>query len=253
MNALPTKRRLFITENSLDFYKLFNVKQGSEMADLYFSWPDSGNTKFMLLDTRKEEIEFRSLDASNNGRLSFHATGQVHFAEEGIKARREFVVKGNQLFNPNKNEIGMRHLFTGFIAKPTEKRSQTAPPIEDTNDNSFLTTDFSPAIIMFFAVPNGYSVNLEMKVSTDHFKVPDHLPGMGTFVFKHHSLFWVAYQQIHLSWPKHNHIAYSDGHCVPLFIGKENNTMDLLFIEPQYELTGQTLTIRIDQEKILSK
>ena len=104
MSNLPTKRRLFITENSKDFFKLFNVKQGSEKADFYFTWPDSGNTKFVLFDTWKQEKELRALDASNNGRLSFHASGQVHFAEEGIKAREEFVVKGNQLFNPDKNE-----------------------------------------------------------------------------------------------------------------------------------------------------
>jgi hypothetical protein len=201
----------------------------------------------LLLDKSQPEWQMRTPVPMNDGRLSFHATGQVHFAEQGMKARPEFVVKGNQLFNSEKKEIGMRHLFTGFLSKPSEKPPESSPAFNRKSDDSFLTKDLSPAIIIFFAVPNGYSIGLEMKLNTDYFKVPEHLPGIGTFVMKHHSIFWIAYQQIHLNWPKHNHIAYSDGHCIPLFIGKENNTIDLIFVEPSFKLDGQSLTIQIDQ------
>jgi len=247
MNFQPTERRLFITEDSKEFFKLFTVKQGSEDADIYFSWPNSRDSKFLLLDKSKPEWQFRAPTAMNDGRLSFHDSGQVHFAEYGMKAREEFVIKGNQLFNTEKREIGMRHLFTGFLTKPSEKAPDTSPAFNRKSDDSFLTKDLSPAIIIFFAVPNGYSIGLEMKLHTDYFNVPEHLPGVGTFQLKHHNIFWVAYQQIHLSWPKHNHIAYSDGFSVPLFIGKENNTIDLSFIEPSFKLEGQSLTIQLHQ------
>jgi hypothetical protein len=247
MTLQPTKRRLFITENSQDFYKLFTVGQGSQEADIYFTWPQSKDTHFSLFDPTKSPGEFKTLVAAEAGKLSFHASGQVHFAEDGMRARDEFVIKGNQLFNVTKSEIGMRHLFTGFISQPVDKAPDSSPAFNRKSDDSFLTKNLAPAIIMFFAVPNGFSIELEMKLNTDHFKVPEHLPGIGTFPMKHHCVFWIAYQQIHLAWPKHNHIAYSDGYYVPLFIGKENNAMELIMVVPQYEVTGQKLKMKIHQ------
>lgn len=247
MTLQPTKRRLFITENSQDFYKLFTAGQGSREADIYFTWPQSKDTHFLIFDPTKPTNKLTTLVAAEAGRLSFHASGQVHFAEDRMKARDEFVIKGNQLFNVAKSEIGMRHLFTGFISKPAHEVPDSRPAFNRKSDDSFLTKNLAPAIIMFFAIPNGFSIELEMKLSTDHFRVPEHLPGVGTFPMKHHGIFWIAYQQIHLEWPKHNYIAYSDGYYVPLFIGKEENAMDLIMVVPQYEVTGQKLKMKIYQ------
>lgn len=249
MELGPTERRIFITEDEKKYYRLLKVRQGSKEADFYFTWPEIINSKFFLLNT---DSRLKILTSSEPGRLSFHASGQAHFAKEGKKAKDEFIIKGNQLFNAEEKKIGMRHLFTYIPKKPSLLPDSSSPAFNRASDHSFLSKNSYPVIIIFFAIPNGYSINLKMHLNENDFNIPADLPGMDIFHMKHHNLYWLAYQQKNMEWPQKNHIAYSDGHSIPLFISKGQkgeNEMELIFVKPDYENLEKDVSIKIDQTK----
>lgn len=245
-------RRIFITGDKKTFYNLLTVSQGTK-GDLIFTFQHPEQTKFILFDPTLDKYP-RILDSPGDGHLSAHESGQIHYTEhgEGRKANAQFVIKGAPIASSDKNELGVRHLFTIVIKEPINQPITTRPAFNRKSDDSIISSHgLKPCIIILFAIPLGVkNISFSANHHADYFNVPDDFGGIGTMDMRYHRVFWYAYSQKKLlRWPSINYVAYSDGALIPFFIATSDKvTSKMMFIEPSYELQdgGNELIIHLD-------
>ena len=240
----PNRCRLFITDNNADYFQLFSFSQSEKDGSIYISWPDIENTTWLKPDNNGGLINLQG--SPGRGKISFHGSGRVHYKLHEIDGNSYLPLNGNILYRKEQNRIGARHLLTAFTKKPEYIPESRA--FNRKYDQALKTDKLKPAILVFFAIPQqAKSIGVNFGLHVDEMEnIPNDFLGFGFFPLRLHNVLWIAYRTKHLNnWPKYNYASYSDGYKVPLFIGKENHSIQYEYINPIYKLQGNDFSVEL--------
>jgi hypothetical protein len=248
----PNKRRVFISSNRTNFFKIFSFVQ-EEDGDIYCHWPNFSSTKWLYVSSHEEELNMQIANTPENSqKLSLHRSGVVKFKQRE-QEKDLSRIKGNHLLNFERNEIGARHLFTSFLSEPQDL-SPNSPFGNRPSDSPIFCDEIKPFTIMFFAIPQQtipVRIHFHPSFNIDYFEDFKKDLGFGNLSLAYHDIFWFAYRTKNMKkWPKHTHVFYHDGHLVPLFLGgaqieEKLATMNIALQEPTYKLEGSDLYITL--------
>ncbi|MFA5840514.1 MAG: hypothetical protein WC890_07730 [Candidatus Margulisiibacteriota bacterium] len=243
-------RRIFITENGKEFYQIFSFSQNKKDGSLYVSWPEMETTKWITFKDNMKENILEVVESPGKGKISFHGSGQAHYKVNDVSNSAYFRVNGNILFDTDKNTVGARHLFTAFIKKP-EYIPDKSKAFNRKHDHSFKADKIKPVIFVFFAVPQkGLNISFQLGFQCDDMEsMPSDFLGCGMLPMRIHDIIWFAYRTKYLDdWPKYNHVSYSDGYKVPLFIGQADHSMRVELHSPMYSLDNNNFNINLNSQ-----
>lgn len=238
------KRRIFINKGD-ERFQIFSFEQRND-GSIYAASPTFADAKWISFQHSPEGPIPASTEAIGEGKLSVHGSGMVGVRGNDNPHGYELVIKGNQLLNRDRNEVGTRHLFTTFMDEPSYLPSNS-PAFNRQSDYSMQANeDLKPFVLVFFAVPlQAGNIDFRFSLHEDEMvNIPNDTLGLHTFALKYHNVIWFAYRTKNMDkWPKYAHFSYQDGHSVPLFIGTGPQAFRLEFRMPRYEINGDTVTI----------
>lgn len=235
------KRRLFLSDGN-NVYHILSFTQSRADSSIYVSSPDFSKVKWLKVTNKNGNLELVETDSPGDGKLSVHGSGMVKITPN----IHDLVVHGNYLLNPTKNAAGVRHLFTIQLAKPNFLPS--SPAFNRESDYVISTKQFSPIVIIFFAIPRvkKLTVNYQVSFNIDDFNSLPPEGGGGAFELLLHNVFWYAYRTKHMDeWPPNPYICYHDGYLVPVFIDVGERRFRAEFRIPTYEMSDTELTLRM--------
>lgn len=244
LSAYPN-RRIFL-RNKEEFFKLFSFVQNSD-GSIYVGWPGFSDTDWCSVElTSSGGVKPIRVDSIPEGKLSIHGSGITAFRAHNTPGEHQLRIKGSQLLNVEKGQIGARHLFTFFSKKPVNAQVDS-PPFNRRSDYVIDTKEFEPSVTLFFAipqVPGGLQSSFQVSFSMDDLKTIPPSGGGGHFNLLHHDIFWYTYTTKYMDdWPRKNQVFYYDGFLVPIMIGTGRGAYRLELRMPQYSLQGNLLSI----------
>lgn len=238
------KRRVFINKGR-DRYQIFSFIQDKD-GSIYCASPNFADAKWVSYDKRQQELIVKTTGDIGDGKISLHGTGMTAIRNNSNPNNHQLIIRGNQLFNHSRNEVGARHLFTTFMREPNYIPTDL-PFFNRKSDYSMQANeDLMPFVLIFFAIPQqGITTNFLFSLSTDEMlNVPNDFLGMHFFSLRYHDVFWFAYRTKNMDkWPKYTHFCYDDGYSVPVFIGEDSGRLILELRQPMYLLKGKVFTI----------
>jgi hypothetical protein len=176
------------------------------------------------------------------GKYSFHATGQTHYKTYEKPGEPLQVLMGSPLLDFAKNEIGVKHLFSVQLMKPSFEPEKPFSKVKSDYCIMTMHKTLQPTSLIFFAIPK-QSHEFGFSFPTDTI-CPRYL-GVHAFPLYYHNIFWVAYSSDYQkTWFEKNVIHLSDGYFVPVPVVLEENEMtkrkkvNVRYVRPQYGLTG---------------
>ncbi len=235
------KRRLFISDGE-NFYQVLSFTQSRADASIYVGSPDFSKIKWLSVSNENGKPQLAVTDSPGVGKLSMHGSGMTKITPN----IHELVVHGNYLLDSSKQALGVRHLFTIQLAKPSFLPS--SPALDRDSDFVISTKKLAPIIIIFFAIPrvSNLTVNFQVGFNIDDL---DSIPpegGGGTFELLLHNVFWFAYRTKYMDdWPPNPYICYYDGHTVPVLIGAGERQFRAEFRAPIYKMSNTELSIEM--------
>lgn len=235
------KRRLFIHDGE-NYYQILSFTQSKSDASIYVSSPEFSKIKWLSTSISNEALQVKITDTPGDGKLSLHGSGMTKITPN----IHELVVHGNYLLDIDKQALGVRHLFTIQLAKPSFLPS--SPALNRDSDLVISTKKLSPSVIVFFAIPRVSNLTVNFKVSFDIDDL-DSIPpegGYGCFELLTHNIFWYAYRTKRMDeWAPNPYICYYDGNIVPIMIGTGDREMRIEFRTPNYKITNAELFIEM--------
>lgn len=239
-----TNRRIFIGSET-DNFQIFSITQNRNDGSIYFSAPEFEEISWIVPEIGEDQQPaVLSYQSDGQGKLSLHGSGVTHVRPHGSSRANEFSIRGNELMNKDGERLGARHLMTIFLSEP--KHRAGSPALARQSDCIISTTQWSPVVVVFWAVPATRPITVKIKGSFHVDDMEEDPPngGFGAFTMTHHAIVWFAYQTKHMDrWPFNSQACYSDGHTVPLFIGAGTGQMVLEGRQPTYSLIDNILTI----------
>jgi hypothetical protein len=244
--ANTVSSRVFINSDDT-YYQIYSFTQ-SDDGSIYCGSQDFSSAKWIGIDTNRSNIDIKLADNIGDGKISIHGTGMAAIRPHLDPQGHQIIIKGNKLLNPDRNEIGIRHLFTTFIKEPSYIPPNS--PVFNRHSDSILKSseDLKPLVFIFFAVPQqNLTVNFQMSIDMDLLNnIPGDFLGLGNISLKYHAVIWFAYRTNHMDkWPKYSHYIYSDGYMFPLFIGIEPGRFAVDIRMPTYQIFQNILTISV--------
>ena len=100
----PSDRRIFLTANNIDYFKIFSFSQRKD-GDIYCHWPNFSETKWVALINHNEELSVNFFNTPSNAqKLSIHRSGVAKHRQNDpdFDPTRIF---GSHLLNVEKNEL----------------------------------------------------------------------------------------------------------------------------------------------------
>lgn len=248
----PSQRRIFIKKDN-KYFQLFSFSQGKD-GSIYCSSPDFQETKWVTYIIKRDGPKLVIADSPGPGKLSIHGTGMTKIRAHDKPVGHTLIIKGNYLLNLEKNQIGIRHLFTAFLRQL--KYLPNTPAFSRKSDYSIIGGTIKPFVIIFYAVPQhkeGMKVQFSINFQIDEMEnIPNDVLGMNGFGLRYHDVFWFAYRTKNMDkWPKHTYICYDNGYTFPIFIGTGIGSFRLEFRQPEYILNENELWIQC-QDKFYS-
>lgn len=233
----PTSRRVFLTEGAAK-YQILSFTQRPD-ASFYVSCPDFARSGWLEISEGPGPKTVNFAAAPGEGKLSIHATG---FA--GIRVHEttghHVTIHGNQLMDASKKVVSVRHLLSVF---PREPYHLTDGP--RVSDYTLTAKRMKPAAFIFFAVPSGLEVHMQLGFHIDDIGEPPDI-SFGMMTFPIHAVVWLAYStKGMLEWPPNTQFCHYDGHDVPLFTGFADRTVKFAAARPQYRLDDQKLSVTL--------
>jgi hypothetical protein len=147
----PNARRIFITQNKTDYFKIFSFVQ-EEDGSIYCHWPNFSTTKWISVTNHSNELKLSISDTPiNSPKLSLHGSGVVKFKQNDFSTD-ENRIKGSHLINFEHSQIGARHLFTSLICEPKDL-SPNSPFGKRPSDSPIYTHALKPFVLACFAIP----------------------------------------------------------------------------------------------------
>lgn len=235
------KRRLFIHDGE-NYYQILSFTQSKTDASIYVSSPDFSEIKWLSASISNGALQINVTDSPGDGKLSLHGSGMTKITPN----IHELVVHGNYLLDAHKQALGVRHLFTIQLSKPSF--TPKSPALNRDSDFIISTKKLAPIAMIFFAIPrvSNLIVNFRVGFNIDDL---DSIPpegGGGSFELLMHNIFWYAYRTKHMDeWAPNPHICYYDGNIVPVMVGTGNRIMRLEFRNPEYKITNTELFIEM--------
>lgn len=238
------KRRIFINKGDKKF-QIFSFEQRND-GSIYVASPTFADAKWITFRHSPEGSILASTESIGEGKLSVHGSGMIGVRKNDKPHGHELVIKGNQLLNKERNEVGTRHLFTTFIDEPGYL-PLNSPVFNRQSDYSMQANeDLKPFVLVFFAIPlQTGNIDFRFSLHEDEMvNIPNDILGLHAFALKYHNIIWFAYRTRNMvKWPKYAHFSYQDGYSVPLFIGTGSQAFKLEFRMPRYEINGDAIII----------
>lgn len=240
-----TSRRVFVNKR----YHLFTVIQEKD-GSIYASWPDFENTKWIICKETSEGADFLASTSPGDGKFTVHGSGMAGYREHGGKYDKSILFHGNQLVNPDRTSLGLRHLFTAQIPQP-HFMPPKSPFLNRKTDYNIDVSDFVPATVMLFAFPK-QSFKLECTIQFHHDFIiwntegnPINYFGSHIIELDTHLIFWLAYTTKNMFWPMYTTILYDNGFKIPLVLGVGNQEYIAELRKPEYLVQGNNILVQI--------
>lgn len=238
-NMSGVSRRLFITENNLDFYQIMSISQHPD-GSIYFSWPEFDKTTWHF--SKNLEGNILSLEAKlpKDGKFTIHGSGMTGFREHNGQYDKTVVFHGNQLKDTNNNKAGIRHLLTAQIPNPNF--IPTSKFNNRKTDFHISASNIVPACLIFFAIPKqNFSLSMQISFHKDYIvysKEGTNISYLGSFIIEldSHILICAAYFTKNMFWPSYMHILYDNGYKIPVILGVGERQYNAELREPKYNI-----------------
>lgn len=242
MNNNFPKRRIFLNTNE-EFFQLFSVTQNKTDHSIYASFPNFENAKWLNVEPKEKPQKIYIFDSLGNGKLSIHGSGMTKVTPN----QENLIINGNFLFNKNKQNAGIRHLFTIQLEEPKYKSKSS--PMNRKGDHVLKIEKLEPFVMIFFAIPRVRKLSIKIQLSFHINDCNDEIPpliGLSKIDLDLHSLVWCAYRTNHMdNWPKSPYVCVFDGFFVPIIIGEGGKAFRLELRKPQFDLSVTELKILI--------
>ncbi|MCH7493003.1 hypothetical protein IID19_05485 [Patescibacteria group bacterium] len=237
--------RIFIEDSTRTPWQLFTLSQNKRDGSIYLGSPDFGNYEWLSFNFPKGKPVPIKIQQDQNGHISFHGLGQTHVrAEDNSK---QLVISGHYLLKPASQEISLKHLFTVMPKQP--EHVPFSPALTKKGDQLIKSSKpIRPFVAVVFALPRkGLKINFQGSMHVDEMEeIPGTFLGWHLFPLIHHDIFIFFYYTKYMSsWPKRSILQYWNGVIVPVFKGRPNRMIQVDFVLPKYQLTGDQLTIKI--------
>ncbi len=238
-----SSRRIFVTEGESHF-QILDFTQNKGDGSIYVSAPNFAQIRWVGLATKQEvPVQVFGLDSAGGGKLSLHGSGMAAISPHVSSSGHSLVVHGNFLLKEDK--LGVRHLFTLFLAEPTTL--PVSPAFNRKSDYSIMISKpLCPYVLVFFALPKGPDMSLQVQASfqIDDLQTVPPESGFGHFPLPLHNIGWFAYRTKHMArWPKAPHVCFFDGFVVPIFVGVGEGTLRVEPRSPTYELSAKAVKV----------
>jgi hypothetical protein len=257
MKSLPKtlkakSRRIFITENQVNFFQIFSLTQNKKDGSIYISWPHIESSNFILFDDHNNISTPDMYSSIGNGKISFHGSGQVHYKTYLNTDNQHFKVDGNILLRELEKKVGARHLLTTLITRP-DIEPLDSPALNRQTDYVIEARIIQPTTFIFFAIPQtaeGLQINLQLSLPIEYMdNIPGDILGSGIIPMQKHDILFLAYKTKYLnSFPESSYVSYTDGLLIPFFVGQINNQIEVKMLTPIYTLYGNNFGIEFTVE-----
>lgn len=235
-------RRLFLTACSEDF-QILSFSQNPD-ASIYISSPDLANSKWIEI-VPGDPRAFQVSDIPSAGKLSVHGSGVAH-VRESVEGETKLRILGNYLKSKHDENLGVRHLVTIFLTKPTHIPKSAAG--NRSADCIIKAEELKPYVLVFWAIPASrqLTVNISASFNSEDLETIPPESGFGSFGLRTHTIVWFAYRTKHMSlWPAKTHLCFHDGFYLPLLIGTGNGACRAELRTPNYHLAENQLQINV--------
>lgn len=245
--ANPSDRRVFIN-NGDKFYQIYSFSQSVD-GSIYCSSPDFATAKWFGITPENSEYNLQFADNIGDGKISIHGSGIASIRPHLDPHNRQIIIKGNKLLNQEKNERGVRHLFTSFIKEPSYI-PLNSPVFNRLSDFIMkYNGELRPFVLVFLAIPQtNLELSFQISIDIDFLnRIPDDMfLGHANISLRYHNVYCYAYRTINMEkWPKYSHYVYSDGYVFPIFIGIEPNLLIVYARMPTYQIEQNILSIEV--------
>lgn len=252
----PNKRRIFITYDKINFHRIFNINQ-SKNGDIYCSWPNYLDTKWVYKKENEGKIEFETTSTpSDSSKLSIHNSGVVKFRHNDFQFD-PLRIKGNHLVNFENKNAGLRHLFTILINDPKKNSLGESPYGSRSGDFSIIANNPNSFAIIFYAIPQLMKpLTTKIQLVFDKKNKPEnniYKIGIENFPLGFHDIAMIMYEYSP-EFPSGPIVFYDDGLRIPIPFEEEYNEKTKLskikIIEqvPAFQFENNELTISISFE-----
>lgn len=239
-------RRIFFSSGAESF-QIFSITQNRQDGSIYFAAPGFEEIVWIVpaLGADQQPV-LLSFQTEGDGKLSLHGSGVTHVRPYEKSGANGFSIRGNELRSRDGDRLGARHLMTIFLSEP--KHRPNSPAGARKSDGVMTTSKWHPFVVIFWAVPGGrpLTVNVQGSFDVDDLEEVPPNGGWGVFSMVHHSIVFFAYRTKHMErWPLNSQAFYSDGYTVPMVIGTGAGQFRIEYREPKYTLSDDTLSIQL--------
>jgi hypothetical protein len=251
MNASPSpssakKRRIFLAAGE-ERFQILSVSQNPNDGSIYFSAPQFETIDWLVPAKGTDQTPILlSYKSDGPGKLTLHGSGITRAGPHEAISRHEFAIRGSALKRADGNSLGMRHLLTVLLPKPTQHPS--SPAMARKTDYVLTTEELHPYVIIFWAVPavRPLTVTITGSFQADELQEIPPNSGFGVFNLLLHSVVWFAYRTKHMEkWPRDAQACCFDGFMVPVLVGTAEGSARMELRQPSIVLQDSSLTVTI--------
>lgn len=138
---LFSSRRVFINKQ----YHIFTFIQEKD-GSIYCHWPDFKQTKWIICKEATDGLVAIEANLPEEGKFTIHGSGMTGFRKHHGRYDNTILFHGNHLINPDKIQLGIRHLFTAQIPQPSYVPNNS-PFLNRKSDYSILASHICPVIL----------------------------------------------------------------------------------------------------------